>query len=324
MRAANMACLAAIGLMPVLAKADENVALRARDGRFLRLAEDGTLRPERLYPAEAETLVLLSRGKDQVALRWRDGRYLVHDGRTLRAGNTRVEPGPRETFQLLPAGENRFAFKPVGLSGTIDLMPPAVAPPEPKPATPLAARQTVEIWRVGDVPTVVQTALVMAIRGLAGEGVAGKQYDKTRTHKTEKYVDLPAPTLHDPKRTKRHQVLGVTEEYRVQAQLDGTPDVQITRMPLLKPYGQTGTGVIQFVVQARLPARGRVQGKVDGVAKRVDGLSHGRAACGRGRGQGAPQRRRRRAQPAGRPQPARLAGEFGSLERPAGCRPAAD
>ena len=74
-----------------------------------------------------------------------------------------------------------------------------------------------------ELPAILGTALPAALRTLAVEELAGKQYDKTRTHKTEKYVDLPAPTLSDPKRKKRHKVISVTEESRVAASWTARP-----------------------------------------------------------------------------------------------------
>ena len=56
----------------------------------------------------------------------------------------------------------------------------------------------VEIYRIRELPAILQTALPAVIRTLAAEELAGKQYDKTQKHETEKYVDLPAPTLKDP------------------------------------------------------------------------------------------------------------------------------
>ncbi len=83
------------------------------------------------------------------------------------------------------------------------------------------------------MPAILQTALPAVIHALAAEELAGKQYDKTRKHKVEKYVDLPDPTLKDPLRMKRRHVLSLAEESRVQAKLDGPADIRIPAMPLL-------------------------------------------------------------------------------------------
>ena len=77
---------------------------------------------------------------------------------------------------------------------------------------------------------------------------------------------MPAPTLEDPKRTKRHKVIGITEEYGVQAQLDGQANIRIPAMSFLANYADGGPGLILLAVHANLPVRGRVQGKVPDVA----------------------------------------------------------
>ena len=123
-----------------------------------------------------------------------------------------------------------------------------------------------EIYRIGELPAILKTALPAVVRALAAEELAGKQYDKTQKHETEKYIDLPAPTLKDPKRMKRRQVLGITEEYRIQAELDGQADIRIPAMLLLANYAEGGPGLILLAVDASLPVRGRVQCKVPDVA----------------------------------------------------------
>ncbi len=123
-----------------------------------------------------------------------------------------------------------------------------------------------EIYRLRELPAILQTALPAVVRALATEELAGKKYDQTQKHETEKYLDLPAPTLKDPKRMKRHKVIGITEEYRIQAELDGQADIRIPAMSLLANYADGGPGMILLAVDASLPVRGRVQGKLSGVA----------------------------------------------------------
>ncbi len=254
--------------------AAEKVVLRTAAGRFLRAAEDGTLRAESFLPGDKETFALVSRGKQQIALKGPGGRWLVpdaRDGRTPRLGGAAAEPGDRETFQLVPAGANRFALRGHGSSALLVFDPADARPAEPKTPAGPAARETVEIYRVRELPAILQTALPAALHALAAEELAGKQYDKTQTHKTEKYVDLPDPTLKDLKRTKRHKVIAVTEESRVQAQLDGQADVHMPAMLFLGSYAKGGPGVILLAVDARLPVRGHVQYKVPDVASASTG-----------------------------------------------------
>lgn len=255
---------------PALATA-EPVVLRWTGGRFLRPAEDGRLRADRLSPTEKETFELSSRGQDRIVLRAPGGQLMTAEGGVCRITNVPAEPGDRETFVLVPSGENRFAWKALGSQQFVVLVPPAAGNRGSKSAAGPVAPQTVEIYRVAELPAILQTAIEMAVHGLAGEELKGKHYDKTRKHKTEKYVDLPAPTLHDPKRTKKHQVLGLTEEYRIQAQLDGEADVRISRIPYLKSYSEGQPGVLMFAVEARLPLVGHVQYKLADVVSASTG-----------------------------------------------------
>ena len=68
---------------------------------------------------------------------------------------------------------------------------------------------TVEIYRIRELPAILQTALPAVIRGLAATELEGKQYDQGQKHKVEKYVRLPDPTLKDLGRMKSHQVRGL-------------------------------------------------------------------------------------------------------------------
>ncbi|MGO8688835.1 MAG: fascin domain-containing protein [Thermoguttaceae bacterium] len=276
--------LCAVALLVVLpaappaatpAAAPEKVVLRTAGGRFLRFAEDGTLRAQSFLPGDKDTWVIVSRGKEQIALKAPGGRWLIpggRNGRTPRAGDAAAEPGQRETFQLVPAGANRFALRPHGATALLVFDPADARLADPKaPASP-APRETVEIYRVGDLPAVLATLLPAALHTLAAAELAGKQYDKTQTHKTEKYVDLPDPRLTDLKHKKRHKVISVTEEDHVQAQLDGPADIHIPALPYLAGYAKDGPGVILLGVDARLPVRGHVQCKLPDLASASTGF----------------------------------------------------
>ena len=247
----------------------EKVALRAANGRFLRAIGDGSLRAEGFVPSDKECFELVSHGQREVTLRGPGGRYLVpdpHDGHTPRLGAAGTQPAGRETFELVPVEAGRFALRPHG-SGPLLVFAPAVqgkAGPK-KPADP-ELRETVEIYRIGDLPATLKTALPIVIRGLAAKELMGKQYDKTQKREIVKYVELPAPTFQDPKRTKRHQVLGITAEYRILAQLDGQADIRIPAMSLLANYADGGPGLILLAVDAGLPIRGQVECQVPDVA----------------------------------------------------------
>jgi hypothetical protein len=64
-------------LLCVPAAAGEKIALRMADGRFLRAANDGTLRADRLVPGGAETFELLTRDKDRTTVKAANGRVLA-------------------------------------------------------------------------------------------------------------------------------------------------------------------------------------------------------------------------------------------------------
>jgi hypothetical protein len=255
------------------ARANEKVALRAVNGRFLRVSDDGVLRAVSFLPTDKETFELVSRGKQEIALKGPGGRYLVpdaRDSRALRLGAALTEPGDRETFRLVPAGVDRFALYPHGSGALPGVDAAAARPPQSKtPAGP--PREAVEIYRVRPLPAVLHTALSATTQALAAKELAGKPYDKTRTHQTKKYVELPDPTLKDLTRMKRHQVIGVTEEYRVQAQLDGEADIRFPAMLFLASYAEDGPSVILLAVDASLPVRGHVQYQVHDVVSASTG-----------------------------------------------------
>jgi hypothetical protein len=276
--------LCAVALLVVLpaappaaapAAAAEKIVLRTSAGRLLRGTDDGTLRAESFLPGDKDAWTVVARGKEQVALKAPGGRWLVaggRDGRTPLLGDAKAEPGQRETFQLVPAGENRFALRPQGSTAPLVFDPADARAPDPKsPASP-APRETVEICRARDLPAVIGTLLPAALHTLAAAELAGKKYDKTQTHKTEKYVDLPDPRLTDLKHKKRHKVISVTEEDHVQAELDGPADIRIPAMPYLAGYEEGGPGVILLAVDARLPVRGHVQCKLPDVASASTGF----------------------------------------------------
>jgi hypothetical protein len=115
------------------------------------------------------------------------------------------------------------------------------------------------------MPAAIRSALTNVVQRLLSEELADKPYDKVRSRKNEKFIDLPAPTLRDPGRTRSVRVFSTVEEYRVQARLDGKPELEITHMPYLKGYQDRGLGILMFEVRARLPVKGRVSYKLPSV-----------------------------------------------------------
>jgi hypothetical protein len=248
------------------AETGEKIVLRAPGGRLLHVAEHGRLLAESFIPAGRETFALVSLADRQVAVKGPQGGGLAadaRDGRTPRL-DTAAGPERRETFELAPLAGGRCGLRSRS-SGELLAFPPAAdhkavaggrGPAGTGPPPP------VEIYRIRELPAILQTALPAVIRGIAVQELAGKEYDKTRTRKVEKFIDLPDPTLKDPTRMKRHQVLGLTEEYRVQAKLEGEADIRPPTMLLLVSPAAGGSGLMLFAVQASLPVQGHVRFRV--------------------------------------------------------------
>ncbi|MBN2475258.1 MAG: hypothetical protein JXB62_11655 [Pirellulales bacterium] len=256
-------------------QAAEEVVLRLSDGRFLQTGGDGAVRADRLFPTEFETFELLPLAESRIALRAHHGRFLLAEGRDanrLRADSPRIVPDDRETMVVHPLEANRVALRARNFREFIRFADEDSQSPADSPAEQPTPGQTVEIFRAGEVPFAVRSALAMAIQGLAMKELEGEQYDKVDTRKRVKYIELPAPTLRHPKRTKRHRVLSMAEEYHLKAQLDGPLTVQISRMPYLKGYYQRGTGLLLFVVETRVPVRGRVRYVIPGTLSASTGF----------------------------------------------------
>jgi len=244
--------------------ASRSVVLKLPGGRFLRATEEGSLRPQRRFPTEEETFELLKRDGGAIALRAPGGRLLTacgYDARTLRADSPRSEPGERETLVLVPLDGNRVGMKVRGLRDFILFAAdaPQVPPAGPKPAEKPAAGEIVEIYEAAELPESIRSMLASAVQTLAAEELADKEYNRVRSHKREKFLDLPAPSKKDLLRTKPRRVWSVTEEYQVRARLDGPMEIEIRHMPYLKGYGQRDQARLMFVVHAGIPVRGHVR-----------------------------------------------------------------
>lgn len=262
LRAAGMAAI--VGLTVACVQAGDKVSIRAPGGRFLHAAEDGAVRAERLFPTEQELFDLIPRDNGRIVLKAPSGRFLVAEGRDarqLRSDSPRTEPGEREIFTLVPLDGNRVGLRAQNFrsfllfdpNAPVTNAPTAALPEKPTPA------ETIEIYSTVRIPDSLRSLLASLIRDLATEELKGKQYDKTRTRRTEKSLDLPSPTRHDLFRTKPQRVLSVTEEYQVQARLDGPVQIDIQHLPLLKGFRDRGASRLMFVVQATIPVAGHVR-----------------------------------------------------------------
>jgi len=254
--------------------AADKIALRTQGGRFLRADEDGSIRADRLLPAERETFELLPREGEMIALRAAGGRFLVAEGRdarTLRADGARAEPGDRETFAPTRLDQRRVALKARGYREFIVFDAAAAVAPRAQPERPTPA-ETVEIYRISQIPANIQSALATAMGGLAMEDLGNKEYDKVNSELKEEYVEVPAPNWRNPRETKRHRVMWMREEVHVKARLDGPPEVRITHMPYLRGYSEPGHGVLMFGVEASVPVRGSVQYTVPNLVSASSGF----------------------------------------------------
>jgi hypothetical protein len=253
-------------LAAISAAAAEPVALRADNDRFLHAGSDSVLRAESVMPGESETFGLIPCGKQEIALKGPGGRLVVpdtRDRRILRLGTSQTGPADWQCFRLVPAGSDCFTLCPHGTNIPVIFHP--ADPRAPKPPNGPAAGEAVKVYRVRPLPS-IQSVLSTMVQSIAAAELVGKQYDQTRTHETNKQIDLPAPTLKDPKRKRKVQVLAMTEEYRIQAKLDGQPDIRIPNVLYLADYAKDRAGIIVVAADARLPVSGHVHGKIPDLA----------------------------------------------------------
>jgi hypothetical protein len=287
-------------LMPWKTATAETVVLRTADGRFLRAAANRTLRAESFVPGEKETFELVALGnqpsavkipgsaprtevalktpgispRTEVALKAPGNRWLApdtRDGRTPFLTGAGPVTGRWTSFELLPAGENRYGFRSLATGRMLLLDPaasqttkeavkgdsPLIAPHKPGQFPPPA--ETIRLFCPHPLPAILQTAVPAVVNRLADEELAGKQYDKTWRHKTEEAIKVPDPTIKDPFRTKRQHLYAVVEESTVQARLDGKTDGRLPATLFLAHRDDSQQGVILLAVEAHLPVRGRVQ-----------------------------------------------------------------
>ena len=180
----------------------------------------------------------------------------------MRADGPTTGPGAPETFTLVHVGGNCVGMKTVDSDGLV-VFPQgdAKSSDDCRPDGP-SPDQTVEVFRISEIPAFVCSGLGLAIQSLVVKELKGEEYDKTRTRKRREYIELPAPTLRNPRRKKKHRLLSMTEEYHVKARLDGTPDIRIARVPCLKGYFEPGVDLLMFDVRASVPVSGRVRYKI--------------------------------------------------------------
>jgi hypothetical protein len=243
----------------VAGAAEQPVAMRSSSGRFLRLGENGPV-AKRLLPGDSEAFELVSDADGRVALKAADGRFLSTGGAS--AG---------QFFRLVEVDGNLAALEAVDgsflvLDPKADAGDPSLPIDQPRPV------HTVEVFRLGHVPAAIQAELARLLRAEVVDEVGDEPYEKTRTRKKRRYIELPAPTARDPKRTKRHRVLSMDEEYQVRVQLNGPPEIRVLAMPYLEGYYQPAAGSLMLSIQAILPLEGRVRYKIPDVLSASTGF----------------------------------------------------
>ncbi|HBO45577.1 MAG TPA: hypothetical protein DD670_16935 [Planctomycetaceae bacterium] len=147
---------------------------------------------------------------------------------------------------------------------------------------PFVPEEPTVVYDYAEVPSGIRETLCLAVRTVVVAEIRDKPHDKTRVKKKKEYVSLPAPTARDLKRKKKHLVLSTQEEYRIRAELDGTPVIRVTNMPYLKTRGElippgpgepaaarletasdnAGHASLLMVFEAEMPVRGLVSYKV--------------------------------------------------------------
>jgi hypothetical protein len=237
----------------------ESVAIRTASGRFVSVRE-GDIKPGPAWPGDAERFALIAEDK-RVALRCFNGCWLV----PARGGRAALSARPDETsppegalLEIVPSEDGGTTLRAT-CEG-----PPLVFDPRGKRSNPEqpGTAETIDIYRVQDVPEALRGAIELAISTFVLDELDGKEYDKTRTRKKQKYVELPAPTLDDLGRTKRRRLYSVTQQYHLKATLDGRPSIRIERLVVLSNRGHSGGGVILFVVAGDMNVRGDVRYKI--------------------------------------------------------------
>ena len=242
------------------------VVLRLGNGRFLRAETEGTLRADRFVPGQEETFQLVTREKDSFALKAANGRFLVtedRDARKIRADSPRSEPAERETFVLVRGDNQTTGLKTRGYLEFVvadpqqnqqKASPVRVVPGNPRP------EEVVELYDVSQMSEGVLDNLAEMISGQMTSELAGQKYETVAAWKQEKFIDLPWSMTSDQK--KRFQLLGLEEQFRLEARLNGSPQVRMTHMPYLKEHSRPKAGALLFQVEAEIPVTGQVGAKV--------------------------------------------------------------
>ncbi len=252
---------AALALLAGIAAAEETVALRTPGGRFLGVEPGGRVTASRFVPGDRETFERHILDGGRIALKTQGGPFLAAagpQGQVFALAREGADPGPPESFTLVPGEGGRAGLRNAsGRFMHFGDTAGAARGPSPSPDKP-GPGELADLFRVGDVPAAIQTALGAAAGALVMGELDGKGFAQTRSRLEETYVDLPAPTLKDLRRTRRHRLWTVREEYGIRARLDGQPRIRVLRMPYLRPAAGDGARLLMFAAAAEVPVAGRV------------------------------------------------------------------
>lgn len=122
--------------------------------------------------------------------------------------------------------------------------------------------QSLTTCRVRHVPSSIRGALSLLVKALVIEEIGKKEYNKVESKLKKEYIELPAPTLKDLRRKKRHRVLVYREEIHVRARLVGPPEIGIDEMAYVVPHDNGGSARLMYSAKASLPLRGHVRYRI--------------------------------------------------------------
>lgn len=244
----------------VAVAAEQRIVMRTSSGRFLRSGEEG---PEgkRLLPGDPETLEVIPGADGRIALKQSGGSFFAPGGTSAEG----------VFFRLVQVEGNRAALEAAdGSFVVLDSNAGAGNPSQPLEGP--RPDQTIEVFRLGRVPALIQAELARLLRAEVVDELGDEPYEKVRARKKRRYIELPAPTMRDLKRTKRHRVLSMDEETHVRVQLHGPPEIRVLDMPYLEGFYEPARGSLMLSIQASLPLAGHVRYKIPDVLSASTGF----------------------------------------------------
>ncbi len=269
----------------LLGEKENEFSLKAPDGRFL-VAEGRDARQLRAdsprnEPGDRETFVLEPFDGRRVSLRARGYRaFLIVDPTNDNPAEPPVPANPADENEDADATEEGVTEKDASEEAVAEEV---AEQPEPSSETdnsqandfdvddseaddstpsavePRRPAELVEIFQLKAMPLMVRITLPRVVKALVVEELTSEEFNEKRSKLKEKFINLPAPTLRQPKRMKRHKVFAMREEQHIKARLADTPEINIPQMPYLIAWPNRERGILMFSAGARLPIRGWVR-----------------------------------------------------------------